>query len=209
MNFTVLQAKVSKGVQRSDLATDIPDYINEAIREIEKRRSFTAMKAEATLTMSVGTSSATLPADFKELQNPREAVFIQGTDGSLLPVEVVSREQELQKFATLGSGYYARVYLDTLGTVKTIKIAGAADGVFTFVVRYYKFLPDLATGTDTNFFTNEYPRLIITKAKSLALSEVNDPIVGELEMLFEKMYREAVADDAKRDVSGLSLRMGG
>ena len=68
MDFSDIQAKVKQGVLRDDLDDFYGDYVNEALREIQNRRSFVAMKQVVYLSVSPG---------------------VLGTGGNVVPVGAV------------------------------------------------------------------------------------------------------------------------
>lgn len=211
MNFTVLQARVNRGIQRDDLATDIPNFINEALKDLQIRRSWICMKDEIQITIPAGSDSIQLPDNFKELQNPRESIHLIYNDGSgdrLLPVEVTTRADQLQRIFRLGRDLWMRVFLDLTNDQKFIRVGENASQDLPFNLRFYGFLPDLATGTDSNSLTNNYPEMIIARAKAIALASVNDPLAEGMEALTEKRFLEAKTDDGRREISGVTVRMG-
>lgn len=212
MNLTLLLSRIGRGIQRDDLSADYPNFINEALRDLQIRRSWTCMKKEADITIVSGSSAVALPADFKELQSPREAVHLLFQDASgprMLPVEVTTRADQLQRVFRLGKDLWLRAFIDTLSDVRTLKVAENTTQDLPFNVRYYGFLPNLTSGTDHNFLTDNYPELVLARAKGIALASVNDPLAESFEALTEKRFIEAKTDDARRDISGVKVRMGG
>lgn len=208
MDFADLKRWVEKGVQRADLDDDYGDFVNEALKEIQRRRSWTAMKDKETLVISSGDKTAAFPEDFKELQRERNPVNLVTVDGGLAPVDVVFEEQEVRRlWAMSGTTFTTRAYLyrDGAGTVLGLVAPAAED--LTFQVKVYKFLPALSGDGDENPLTVEFPWMIIEKAKALALMSINDPQSEVSETAFEKKYAEAARRDAYSDVSGLTLRM--
>lgn len=212
MNYALLISRVARGIQRDDLVAEYPAFINEALRDLQIRRSWVCMKDDADVTITAGTSSIELPANFKELQNPRESVHLhfQDTQGPrLLPIEVTTRADQLQRVFRLGRDLWMRVFLDLVADQKFIRVAENATEELPFNIRYYGFLPDLTTGTDHNSLTDLYPEMVIARAKAIGLASVNDPLAASMEELTEKRFLEAKTDDGRREISGVTVRMGG
>lgn len=209
MTFAELKRWVEKGVQRADLDDDYGTFVNEALREIQQRRSWSAMKDKTTVTIPSGSYTVTLPANFKELQHVRNPVNLVLTDGGLAPIDVVFEEAELKRAWQMGSMaiWTTRAYLyrDETGTV--LGLVGQVAEDLDFQVKYFGFLDELVEDADTNQLTTLFPWMIIEKAKALALMALNDPQATESEGNFEKKYAEATRRDAYSEVSGLTLRM--
>jgi hypothetical protein len=220
MTFAELKAAVSQGVLRNDLSYD--GFINDALREIQNRRSWSFMRTRATVTLPAGQTSVALPSDYKELQNVRPAITLAIQDPAVpggavaKPVNVVTESQQVRSawnfdltmfplmsvFITQESDQTVPgALVNTLG----IAIPGTQDLVFT--VRYYRFLPDLVADGDTNQFTIQYPEMVELKAKTKAFNRINDPIAGQTEQLFGEQFTVAVREDAYKDVTGRENRM--
>lgn len=221
MTFQDLQNNVQIGVKRTDIGS-YGDLVNQALREIQNRRSWSFMRTRATVTLLAGQTSVALPADYKELQNVRPAITLAIQDPAVpggavaKPVEVVYEHQQvrfawnfdLTMFPLMSVFLTEESDFTTYGTqVKTlgIIIPGTQDLVFT--VRYYRFLPDLVNPGDTNQFTLQYPEMVELKAKTKAFNRINDPVAGTTEQLFGEQFQVAVREDAYKDTTGRETRM--
>jgi hypothetical protein len=210
--FAQFKARLASGVQRSDLASSYGLFINEALREIQNRRSWTCMKVDASVSIATGTGreTAALPAAFKEFQR-RTAVEYVADDGGFVPADVVTEEQQIYRiWAFGGTPMYTwppRVFFlhqpaATLGVLEPLSQA------LNFRVRYYGYLPDLSADGDTSPLINAYPQMVLAKAKAIAFTEIVDPVAAQFEELFEKKLAEAVRQDAYSEVSGRITRLG-
>lgn len=221
MTFADLQTNVLTGVKRTDVGP-YGDLVNQAIREIQNRRSWSFMRTRTNITLPAGQTSVALPADYKELQNVRPAITLAIQDPAVpggavaKPVQVVYEHQQvnfawnfdLTMFPLMSVCITEESDFTTYGTqVKTlgIVIPGTQDLVFN--VRYYRFLPDLVNDSDTNQFTIQYPELVELKAKAKAFNRINDPIADSVEQRFGEQLMIAVREDAYKDTTGRENRM--
>ena len=212
-NFAQFKDQLHARVLRDDLSANYGDYINQALREIQNRRSWTFMKntvQPVTIPPSDGNATADLPADFKELQR-RTAVEFIADDGGYIPAELVTEEQQIFRIWAFGgtpiTTWPPRVFLLRESTAKLGMIEPLIEP-FSFRVKYFRFLPDLVNDTDTSPFIDAYPRMVFSKARAIAFDDINDPIAESHEEMFEKKLREAIAYDAHGEYAGVTTRMG-
>lgn len=229
MNLGDIVDRISRGVMRDDLADSYPDFVNEALREIQRRRSWLCMKQTAYFTIVNGASSVSLLADddandtnFKELTKGTSPVHLRNSDNVLTPCEVWTREKLLRRQARLISNSIlysvfmhpnlARrvsvpVFIQWEKGTPYLNVLFAADSDLPFSVSFYGYLDDLAEDSDTNDLTTQYPEMVIAKAKAIAFETINDPATADFEELFDKKFSEASAQDAYSALAGLDLRM--
>ena len=218
MTFLDMQNAVKQGVLRNDLSYD--QFINSALREIQQRRSWSFMRTRQTITLPAGQTSVALPSNFKELQNVRPCIMLAIPDPSipgapvLKPVDVTYEQDETRRvWNWSASAPSIRVFIQdeedpvTFAPIKTINIAIAVLEDMPFVVRYYRFLPDLVNDTDTSPFIDNYPEMVELKAKVKAFNRINDPAAGTAEQIFGEQFGLASRQDAYKDVSGKENRM--
>jgi hypothetical protein len=216
MNFSEFQTRLYKQIQRDDLLADdrYKVFINDALQEIQKRRSFALMKKTADVVIANGTKNGVLPVDFKEFQNVRPPIQIVLNDPStgqevLKPVDVVFELQETNRVWNFGGLVWTVriIALDDSGT-KSIEIIVPAAEDLTFRTRYYRYLPALVADGDTSPFIDLYPQMVLWKAKEIAFGEINDFIAEkEAQMKFEEKFLRATQQDAFSSNAGLALRM--
>lgn len=226
MTFAKMQERLYKSVQRDDyLATNSPDvnygtFINEAIREIENRKSFATMKKTGDFIISAGDTSVELPVLFKTLQNlrpPVHVVFEGSGQGELLkPVNVSWAEVEYRRlWASGGRVWNVQTWIErgNSGTVPastlcTLNIASQASEDITFRVKYYAYSAPLAGNDDESLLEQLYPRMVMTKAKEIAFDAVNDSeAFASAAAKFEILFTRASIADNYADVSGREGRM--
>lgn len=232
MTLADIVARLTIGVMRDDLVALYPGFINEALTEIQRRRSWQCMRAVNFFTILNGASTVSLlTADgavatrFKELSIGKSPVHLQFTQAGstlLTPCDVWPREKLLRRQARLISNsllysVYSNpsvalrtqvpVYVDWQAGQPVLNILFPAQSDLPFSVSYYGYLADLAANGDSNEFTLHYPEMVVNKAKAIAFAAINDPMASDLELLFEKKFTEAAAQDAYQAVAGMDLRM--
>ena len=85
MNFGQMQGRLSTAVLRADLEPSYGDFINEALVEIQNRRSWTCMKVTEPVALGPGPGFETvvLETNFKELRREPSINFV-ADDGGLI-----------------------------------------------------------------------------------------------------------------------------
>lgn len=218
--------RLTTAVMRDDLAGQYPNFINEALREIQRKRSWRYMLTIEDFVVPAGSTSVALPSNFKELSNTRSPVHLWGNSieptlpNLLTPCEVWTRERIIrQQGRVLGLSVLTPVrwqqlsipvYIDWSGESPSLNIyvpQGAPFQSFTFNVKYFQYIPDLVNPTDANGLTNEYPEMVVAKCKSIAFESINDPAAADAENLFMIRFKEAAANDAHASIIGMDLRM--
>lgn len=224
LDFVTARTRLGVSVQRDDLASSYGDFINEALKEIQDRRSWTCMKKTTQVTInpgenpvagdlgtdSEGSQTATLPADFKELQK-QPAVHYVADDGGFIPADVVTEAEQIHRIWAFGgtpvSTWPPRVFYERNGTDAVLGVIEPITQALNFRVKYFSYLPDLAADGDTSPFLTLYPKMVLAKAKAIAFTEINDPAAIAAEEEFEKKLGEAIRQDAYSEVAGRVLHM--
>ncbi len=219
MNFEQLQARLYKTIQRDDFlaandaTTNYGAFINEAIREVENRKSWSTMKGSVDLVMTSGTKTVDLPDNFKELQNLRPPVHIilndPNTGAVLKPVNVSWENVEVRRLWMMGGmAWDVQTWIERTAAPCTLNIASQAGEDLTFRVKYYGYSAPLVADDDESVLEALYPRVIMMKAKEIAFEAVNDfDAQGAAHAAFEELFLRASAQDNRSDVSGREARM--
>lgn len=216
-------SRLAIGVARDDLTASYPDMINEARREIQRKRSWRCMFNISTFTILSGDNSVALPDNFKMLSNTRSPVNLIGTNLSpglpnvLTPCDVWTRERVIRREgrilgnSILNPNRYERlsipVYIDWQQGIPTMRIFYPATTDLPFDVSWYGYLDNWTTGTDTDALATEYPEMVLAKCKAVAFETINDPAAADFETLFAARFREASANDGYNAIAGMELRM--
>lgn len=220
MTFETIKRRLEIGVDRTDLSAEYGSFVNEAIREICRMRSWQDMKSRAEVTVAANATTASLPADFKELHQEHPAITYQATDGTSLPCEVVSRSKmdrwqgnfflsAARTNAPLNTRVRLQVYVDRLDGTPVLSTHSPLTEAVTFDVNHYRYLPDLADNEDSNFLLRNHPEMCVAKAKAIALETINDPLAADFESIFALRFREASGSDSYGAITGRQFRMGG
>ena len=223
MNFSDITARLSTAILRADLAPNYGEFINEALIEIQNRRSWTCMKATEQVSLGPGTGFelAVLETNFKELRREPSINFV-ADNGSLIPATVVFAEEEVWRNWAWGGApifiWPPRVFL-IRGPASPEQIAAGASvsasvGIleplietFNLQVLMFGYLPPLVNPTDVSPLVLAYPNMVLEKAKAIAFANINDPQYEKAEALFEKKFREASYQDGFSENAGRVLRM--
>jgi len=190
-------------------------WVNTALSELQRRRSWRGMKNTISLTIPGGNGSVNLPATFKEPQsgiNP-----LRGTDATT-PQGFVNwflySKQEVMRLLEIQVGAPDRkAYIDFDGTNWSLNTLGQVGSTTTFQLDCYLYFADLSGGTDSNYLTKEYPMLVLEQAKQYAYRHVGTPDALQMAQAaqaeVERQYQLAAADDGFREVRGRRFRMSG
>jgi len=184
MTFDEAIASLTVTVDRDDLVSTYPGFLNRAVRETALRWNFPQMKTTGTVTIASGAMTVALPSDFKAWQSLRFPASV--VIGSAPPVQVpVYTREEIER---LSPAFRPTLYLifsqDNGGYQITLPANATASNVFTV---YYFAYP--ATVTDTTLTTpllRDYENLVISKARSLIFESINDPVYVAHESQFVK-----------------------
>jgi len=215
MNLEQLERKVHQSVRRDDLQGDYPEYINEALDEVQRRWDWADTEQATELTLLSGESEVRLPDDFKNLLSRHTSpIMVRNTDTTsgvnYFPADIRS-EAEIRRLNSKNSGFSSGsnmpIWISNEDGVSFIKIDATAGEDINFRVRYYAKLPPLENPKAENALTRAYPRMIYAYARALAFETVNDPAQQIHETKFEMEYKRNKGSDTDKRYRGRSLRM--
>lgn len=221
MTFRKLIRMLEIAVQRTDLEELYPDWINQALKGIQRDWSFNCMRHEADITITTATTFVDMPADFKELQQARPPIFYKfhdTGDDRLIPCDVV-RQEELVRLDTslLYPARYSRirpfryypVYLSWNDGQCKLHILEEDHEEMDFVIKYYRYLPALSAPDDENGITRDYEEMVKAKVKAIAFEEIGDPQAADWETVYVLKLKAMKDHEAYSYVAGRRLQMGG
>lgn len=194
-------------VQRDDLLPRYLGFVNDAVHKIAEMHSFEQMKATGTGSVAIGQTRASLPADFKELQDGRYPIFdtVGSNPGVLVPV--FSRA-EVEKLLGAGlvpplSFIYTQDY--TGGTPNFyVDLPAPATALHTLNQIYYFAYPSAVTDpTQTTPLITYFFNLVRLKAASIAFESINDPVY----QLHENQFTKEFAVETGMDLAVAMARM--
>lgn len=196
--FSDLQTSVANYLGRSDLTSQIPDFISLAelrlARDIRTRR----MLKTVTANMTVGDPTVGLPSDFLSIRD----VFIQG-----LPRTVVSYVSP----SIFSSNSRAdQIGLPVFYTMRSneLEFAPKPDSAYVLQMLYYFKPVVLSSGNTSNEFLANYPDALLYA--SLLEAEpylMNDPRTQTWSSLYNQAITRINTSDEESEFSGVPLVM--
>lgn len=194
-NYTDLKAAIASRLHRTDLTTQIVDYITLAEKRLNRLLKLTDQEIESSLTATVSSRSITLPSDF-------------GTPIALYLTTYLPRLEfeyklptEMQVFSSNGPASYWTID----GTV--LKTDAPADQAYTYTLRYVSEY-DLAS-TSTNSLLTSYPDVYLYGALIEGAIDIQDDAqAGRYSQRFSQALQEALDDiNARRSIASLSTEL--
>lgn len=169
-NYSDLKTGLASWAARSDLTSQLDDFIDMAEAEFNRTLRTEQMISETTLTLSSTSSSVNLPSDFLEIESisfntsPREINF-------------ATRKQLQDQYASQSSGrprvYTLRPSAATAG-VQRMQFGPSPDGAYTLTLSYYQKIPALSTSNTTNWLMTKEPEAYLFCSLSKGLSYIQD-----------------------------------
>lgn len=163
----------------------VADLVNRAIRDLTDGHNFKCMEADQTYTTAAGLRTlGELPANFKEFRI-NEKPFVREFDGSSYELDLLpSREDALRTYsyddaddtgapkaltwATKANDNDAPLELSLWPLSDTgSEWTDAPAGEYRIIVPYWRYMDDLTTDGETNWFTNNCPQYIEMYATAL------------------------------------------
>lgn len=197
-NYSDLKTSVANYLGRSDLTSQIPDFISLAelrlSRDIRTRR----MLKTATAATTISDATVGLPSDFLAIRD----VFVQGS-----PRTVVSY---MSPSAFSSNSRADEVGLPTFYTMRSneFEFAPKPDAVYTIQMLYY-FKPTALSDTNTsNEFMANYPDALLYGS----LLEAEPYLMNDARMqTWANLYNQAIArintSDEESEYAGVPLSM--
>ena len=150
-NYTDLQASVAGYLGRSDLTTQIPDFIRFAEIRLGRELRTRQMLNSATAPTVANDARTALPTDFLEIRD----LFVQGTPRrplSYMSPSAFSREAKADTFGL-------PVFYTLLAS--EFQFAPKPDAVYTLEILYYAKPTFLSTSNASNVFLANYPDALL------------------------------------------------
>lgn len=149
--YTDLVNSVASWMNRTDLASVIPDFVTIAESRIARELRLRTQLTTTTLTTSTTTRAVTLPSDWLEFEN----VSIAGTPET--PCQYVNIEHMDVKYPE--NGYGGRPFVFTIEGPNML-FGPMPDSAYTVNVMYYARFPALATNS-TNWLLTNHPNVYL------------------------------------------------
>jgi hypothetical protein len=178
-NYTDLQASVASWLHRTDLTTQIVDFIKLAESKINRLVSVKSGEVEASLTMTPGSRFIALPSDFStiidlwiETYQPRMELIYKVP--SELPVNTASNS--MPRYYTIDNS--------------NIGFEIPADAAYAVTLRYAKDF-QLSMGSPTNLLLTNYPDIYLYGALVESCGyTMDDSNLSKWQALFDRAVME-------------------
>lgn len=197
-SYSDLQTSIASYLARSDLTTQIPDFIRFAEIRLRRDLRIRQMLSTATLTATAGTATLTIPADFLEARD----FVVNGNP--VQPLNYVSPALYSRNSRSDVSGKP----LDYTVLASAFKLAPNPDTGYTFTLTYYAAPAFLSDTNTSNIFLTTCPDLLLYGA--LVEAEpflMNDARVNTWGSMFDRSIASLIKSDEEGQYSGVPLVM--
>lgn len=197
-SYSDLKTTVANYLGRSDLTTQIPDFIRLAETRLARELRTRQMLKSATASMTGGDSKIALPTDFLEVRD----LYIQGNPR--VPVSYLSPSAFTRDARADESG--KPVYYTVLAS--EFMFAPIADGTYTLEILYYAKPAVLSDSNSSNVFLANYFDALLYGA--LAEAEpylINDARVQMWISMYDRAINNISTSDENSEYSGVPLQM--
>jgi hypothetical protein len=197
-NYTDLQASVAGYLGRSDLASQIPDFILFAEIRLSRELRTRSMLKSATATTVAGDPRISLPSDFLEIRD----LFVQGNPR--MPLTYLSPSAFTRDARADESG------LPVFYTVLTseFQFGPKPDTDYSLEILYYAKPTVLSSTTPSNVFLANYPDALLYGALIEAEPYlINDARSNTWATLYDRAIKNISDADQGGEYSGIPLQM--
>lgn len=212
MNFGDLKTKVAAYLNRTDLTTEIPNFINLAQRDAERGQvilhdrltiiNWTCMKKRQTV--SSDEAYITLPDNIKEVRWLKILL-----NGRYYPLDAVSPETALNLYHYPSDAEGRPVLFAFLDEQGELLVRPTPDQTYTYDMGFYAYSDELVNDSDTNWWTDNAWEVLLYGA--LAQAEpylMNDPRIATWKGLYESALQKLAKAElsAKAALTPLRIR---
>ena len=197
-NYSDLQASVAGYLGRSDLTTQIPDFIRFAEIRLGRELRTRLMLNSATAPTVANDARTALPTDFLEIRD----LFIQGNPRRPLSYMSPSAFSRKAKADVIG----LPVFYTLLAS--EFQFAPKPDAVYTLEILYYAKPTFLSTSNASNVFLANYPDALLYG--SLIEAEpylINDARSQLWATLYDRAIKNITEANESGEFSGIPLQM--
>jgi len=197
-NYTDLQASVASYLGRSDLTTEIPDFIRFAELRLARELRTRQMLNSATAPTIANDARTALPTDFLEIRD----LFVQGTPRRPLTYMSPSAFSREARADIVGLPVFYTIL------ASEFKFAPIPDAAYTLEILYYAKPTFLSTANASNVFLANYPDALLYA--SLIEAEpylINDARSQLWATLYDRAIKNISDADQGGEYSGIPLQM--
>lgn len=201
MSFTTyaeLQTTIAGYLARSDLTTQIPDFITLAETRLRRDLRIRQMLSTTTLTCTSGTATVNIPSDFLEVKD-----FVV-TGNPVMPLNYESPSLFSRNSRSMDAGKP----LNYTVLASTFKLAPIPDSNYTLSLVYSIAPPFLSTSNTSNTFLTVCPDLLLYA--SLLEAEpylMNDARINTWGTMYDRAISSLTKSDENTQYSGVPLAM--
>lgn len=203
-SFADLKSSIADWLARSDLTTQIDDFIDLFESDFNRRIRTEEMLGDATLTTSSTTAFVALPTNFLEVRN---LSFTSSPED----ITFVTMKQLKQIRAGQNSGRptsYTLTSSSTSGGAKRILFGPAPDGVHTFDLSFYEQVPTLNSTNTSNWLLTKAPGAYLYGSLSQALYFISDSgRRAEIQGAYENIMANIGTEDERAKAGGAGMRV--
>jgi len=179
--YTELKASIADWLNRTDLTTQIPDFISLAEAQIERQLRTRQMLTRTTLTIDAEFEST--PADFLEVRTLK----LTGTN-PITPLTFMTMDS-LDEQSTIDIGSGKPKYFTVVGT--EFRFVPTPDASYASEIVYFAKLNKLSTSVATNFLLTSSPDIYLygslLQAAPYLLDDARIPV-------WSALYERALSD---------------
>jgi len=197
-NYTDLQASVASYLGRSDLTTEIPDFIRFAELRLGRELRTRPMLNSATAPTVANDARTALPTDFLEIRD----LFIQGNPRRPLTYMSPSAFSRQARADIVGLPVFYTIL------ASEFKYAPIPDAIYTLEILYYAKPTFLSSANASNVFLANYPDALLYG--SLIEAEpylINDARSQLWATLYDRAIKNISDADQGGEYSGIPLQM--
>ena len=196
--YSELQSTIAGYLARSDLTTQIPDFIRLAEVRLRRDLRIRQMLTSTTLTCTSGTATVNIPSDFLEVKD-----FVV-TGNPVMPLNYESPSLFSRNSRSMDAG--KPLNYTVLAT--TLKLAPIPDSNYTLSLVYSAAPAYLSDTNTSNTFMVNCPDLLLYA--SLLEAEpylMNDARINTWGTMFDRAMSSLTRSDEKGQYSGVPLAM--
>lgn len=196
--YSDLKTSVANYLARSDLTSQIPDFIQFAEIRLRRELRIRQMLLSTTLTTTGGTSTVNLPSDFLELKN----IYIDGDPTwTLIYLTPSTLERNGRTYEQNKPSYYTILS-------STIKFGATPDTTYSVPLLYYAAPAFLSDSNTSNVWLANCPDLLLYA--SLAEAEpylMNDARLATWQAMYDRGLLGLRESDDRGEFSASPLTM--
>lgn len=205
-SYSGLKTSIANWLGRSDLTAEIDDFIDLFETEFNRKLKTQEMKTNVTITTSSTTAFATLPTDFRRIEN-----LSFNTDAR--NIEFVTQKQLKQTKSGESSKVgrptvYALAASSSQGGAERIEFGPAPDSDYVMTLEYSRSLTPLSSSATSNWLLNEHPGAYLYGSLKQALTFITDSDRRlEIKSGYDEIIADIKVDDFEKKAGGAGFRI--